>query len=479
MKWSALAEKVHQSLIRNSLLKEKSKILLAVSGGMDSVVMFHIFLELSKAWKWELFIGHIDHGLRPDQDEKESRLCRSLARDHQLEYFEEKLNLEDPELKLAYSKYSSQTPSVESLARYGRYNILSNWAKELNCDTVCIAHHASDQAETVLYRLLTGSGVKGLSGIPVSRDIFKRPLLNVFKKDILTYAQNKKIKYYDDKSNMDTSYARNNIRHHVIPSLIQMGFDNCEKALFDSAKSIDQANAALNYYIERDKNELITRSHGSVALDLNGFSDLPAFGQKEILKQIYRNNLKIKQHISDAQTEQILSFIERSDTGTVFELYGVKAFKERHKIRWKQNEKTSADKRFICREDEINFKSGVLRIEKILNQNDHTKFDKLTAVFSLDLLGKELYLRSWENGDKVRIFGTGGQKNVSDVLKDEKVQPSEKHDIPILECEGNIIWIPGVKRSSLFIVNKADKALIKITYKMEQEYDQKNLNTRV
>ena len=83
MKWSALAEKVHQSLIRNSLLKENTKLLLAISGGMDSVVMLRVFLELRKTWEWELVVGHIDHGLRPGQDEKESNLCRSLAQDHQ------------------------------------------------------------------------------------------------------------------------------------------------------------------------------------------------------------------------------------------------------------------------------------------------------------------------------------------------------------------------------------------------------------
>jgi len=474
MKWSALAEKVHQSLIRNSLLKENTKLLLAISGGMDSVVMLRVFLELRKTWKWELVVGHIDHGLRPGQDEKESNLCRSLAQDHQLEYREQKLDLKKSDLRQEYSEYSSQTPSLESLARFARYENLSKWAHELNCDAVCIAHHASDQAETILYRLLTGSGIKGLGGIPVSRDLFKRPLLNVFKKDIEEYAYSKNIRYFDDESNLDTAYVRNKIRHTVIPSLIKMGFENCEKALFDSSRSIEQAYSALNLYIKKEKEKLVILNKGRIELDLKKFTGLPIFVQKEIIKQIYKENLNIQRHISDDQTEQILSFFERSDIGTVFELHGIKMIKERKNIIWKHKGKTNIDEHFICSEKEFDFTAGALLIEKIPNKQEHKILNNNTAFFSLDLLGKKINLRSWKNGDKIRIFGEGRQKKVSNVLKDEKVESSEKQNFPVLECEGDIIWIPGVKRSNLFIVEQEDKTLLQITYKTEKEHDQKN-----
>ncbi|MCK5816785.1 MAG: tRNA lysidine(34) synthetase TilS, partial [Candidatus Marinimicrobia bacterium] len=142
MKWSPLAEKVHQSLIRKTLLKHNNKILLAVSGGVDSVVMLSVFVELQKRWNWELIVGHIDHGLRPGDDANESQLCRELAKKNNLQYVEEKVDLNKNEVIDGYAIDSTQNPSIESLARDARYRVFLKWMNDLRCNAICTAHHA-------------------------------------------------------------------------------------------------------------------------------------------------------------------------------------------------------------------------------------------------------------------------------------------------------------------------------------------------
>ncbi|MEA2076533.1 MAG: tRNA lysidine(34) synthetase TilS [Candidatus Marinimicrobia bacterium] len=467
MKWSPLAEKIHQSLVRNALLKEKDKILLAVSGGMDSVVMLHVFMELQPRWNWELIIGHINHGLRPGQDEKESRLCRELAETKFLKYVEETINLQDPLTLLEYSKESSQNPSMESLARKSRYKTFLKWSKEFNCVAICTAHHANDQAETVLYRMLTGSGIKGLSGIPGLRGPYKRPFLSILKSEIETYSREYKLKYFDDQSNLDKKFIRNKIRHDVIPGLIKMGFDQSEKALSDSARSLEEASLALDHYVELEIKKILKLNENCVELNSKSFQTLPILVRKRILQAVYAMHLNVQQHLSEKQLEQMILFITNSDVGNKMTLFDLDLIKSRDKVIWSAEQNEKIYKSFICLPDhiEIPHSKNSLVIDLISRQSELKISDNNIAVFSTDLMKKELILRSWEKGDKMKVFGKGKEKKVSDILKDEKIDTLIKQRYPILLCENKIIWIPGVKRSNSYVVNYDKDKIIKITYK--------------
>jgi len=164
--WSELAQKVHQYITEEQLLNKGDGILVALSGGRDSVALLYILHELSRAWKWTLIAAHVNHGLRPGDDLSESMLCRHIAHDLELELLEEKLSI-------------PQDGNLEQIARDLRYDCLQKWADEKKCRAIATGHHLDDQAETVLYRILKGSGLYGLTGIHVSRDKIRRPLLNI------------------------------------------------------------------------------------------------------------------------------------------------------------------------------------------------------------------------------------------------------------------------------------------------------------
>jgi tRNA(Ile)-lysidine synthase len=476
MKWSALAEKVHQSLTRNALLNKEDKILIALSGGMDSVVLLHVLLELRPYWRWELVIGHVDHGLRPGEDEKESKLCSKLAQETGLPYLETRLSINSDQSSYLHG---TQKPSPESLAREKRYEAFAAWADDLECQAVCTAHHKSDQAETVLYRMLTGSGMKGLRGIPASRERYKRPLLDISKDEIRAYAEEKKLTYYNDSSNRNNVFVRNKIRNKLIPFLKENGFDNAEDHLASTAKSIEEAYQAIEILGNKAAVKSYRIRKGRPELDIKIFEDFPVFIKKYVLRKICKEQLKLIGHISDKQMDQLIFFISTAETGAIMSFWGKQILKDRKYIIWQNDDFLVSTKKALFEPSTVSWEKGCFEVtikKKEINEN-MTFNDHLVAYFSYAIKGAEMHLRKWAPGDNMTLFSSGKTKKVSDILKDEKVSALAKIDHPVMLKDNEIIWVPGVKRSNLYKVKPEDKKYIQITYiNTENNNDQKNLN---
>lgn len=472
MRWSALAEKVHQHLIRSALVRQDDRLLLAVSGGLDSVVLLHVFLELQPAWKWDLLVGHIDHGLRPGADDDESRFCEALAKQHGLTYLEEKLVLNDPGEKREYENESTQNPSTESLARNARYRIFTRWAREYSCDAVVTAHHANDQAETLLYRMLTGAGLNGLSGIPAVRGVFRRPLIRVLRSELAAYAEEKNIAFYEDSSNEDTAFARNKIRHEVVPALKKMGYNDLERMLARSAAALDEASAAIGFAAREQMEKLLVTEGPVLKLRIPAFNLLPAMIRKEIIRILYREKLNSIRHVSGEQLEEVLDLIARGECGKKTAYSNHTLTIGREFVQWEKEQCQKIYREAVCADKIlIRFPGGEMKIELAPIPASLVPDDAHTAYFSEEILNKAVIVRSWEPADRMTLFGKGGRKKVSDILKDEKVSAPDKKDFPVLETEGQIIWIPGVKRSGLFVVKKKDSRLVSINYNDGSTHD--------
>ncbi len=466
MKWSPLAEKVHQSLIRKNLLEQNDKILLAVSGGVDSVVMLSVFLELQERWNWELVVGHIDHGLRPLDDKKESQFCRELAEKNNLLYVEETVDLDSIESKEEYAIISSQNPSIESLARDVRYKVFLRWKNNLKCDAVCTAHHANDQAETVLYRMLTGAGLKGLTGIPVTRGFIKRPLLTFLRKEIENYAKERGLYYFLDYSNADEKFARNKIRHSVLPTLKNMGFPRCETALANSGLALEEAVQVVDHYTKIEMEQVLDINDKELKLSIKEYLSLPRLIQKQILKNIFKYELNISKHLSEDQLLQISNFIVSSETGKTMELFKQKLIKGRKHIIIPLHESQNLSIDIVCKEGKILIPTTDVEIEiKILEVPECLKTNDNTALFSMEIMGRKCQLRTRGPGDKMKVFGSGYSKKINDILKDEKVNIADKRRQPVFVLDNDVLWIPEVKRSDRYTVNKNDDKMIMITYK--------------
>ena len=456
---------------RDAAFRPRERLLLAFSGGLDSIVLLHVLLELQSRWHWELLAGHIDHGLRPGADKKESAFCREYAEKQGLPYMEEKLRLGEAKVREAYRRKSRKAPGPESLARKARYEVFAKWAREREADAVLTAHHAGDQAETVLYRMLTGAGIRGLRGIPAERDIFRRPLLSVPRAELEAYARERELPCCVDPSNRDEHFARNRIRHRILPFIREHGFPQAESGLARAAAALEDAEAALRFFEKECRERSVTHSpEGYPRLRLAYFEALPLLMQERLLRDVFGDPEKEARHISRKQLRQVLDFIAGADPGRETELRGRRILKEREYLTWTSAEAEDVYWEFAC---EAGIRAGgegdVSLAVDIREGKMPPPAEKNEAFFSPDLEGKTCVLRSWRPGDRMALFGSAGSKKVSDILKDEKIPPLKKRHYPVLTAEGRIIWIPGVKRSSHYLVDNSGKKFVRIYYQSNGE----------
>lgn len=206
-----LINKVQQFVKQKGLLRQGQKIVAAVSGGMDSMVMLNVLTQLQQKWKLEIVVAHVNFQLRGKESDGDERLVKKITTQYGLPFYSEQTNTKAIAIK--------QKRSIQETAREIRYSFFVTLKKTLRADTIATAHNANDNAETMLINLLRGSGIDGLAGIPPRRDSVVRPLLSVTRKEIEQYAKAMNIKFRNDSSNAKEDYTRNFLRNVIIPQL--------------------------------------------------------------------------------------------------------------------------------------------------------------------------------------------------------------------------------------------------------------------
>lgn len=455
MKWSPPARRLHQKLMKNGLLCRGDRLVLAFSGGLDSMVLLHLLLELRPFWKWELITGHINHGLRPGADEKESLFCRKTAEKNGLIYLERELNLPG----------GTEGRVSEDIARRRRYEVFEEWVNEVQADALLTAHHAGDQAETLLYRMMTGSGLQGLRGIPDKRSVYRRPLLEFTRQELEAYAKQQALEYMEDASNMDRRYVRNKIRHDLLPFIKKdVGIKSVEKRLADAAVNLEEAEEALRFYVDELKKTAIKQTGLQIRILHKAFQKAPVYIQRALLQEL-AEDMRPTTRLSRKQADQLRSFILEAESGSTMSLLNVKVLEERDATVLNPEIAVFPEINVVCKPAcrIVTPPPGPFSVE-LLPAVQHREYREVgQACFSETLAGKTLTLRNWRPGDRMHLFGGGGTKKVSDILKDEKIPSLEKAVFPVFLLGDDILWLPGLKRSNLYPVGSHDKQMILIT----------------
>jgi len=227
-----LRERIRETIERYGMLGARDKVLVAVSGGPDSVFLLHILNSLRKTMNFRLFVGHLDHGIRARESSKDARFVKGLAKSAGLEMVGEKLKSGSGENK---------TVSLEERLREKRYDFFKRGARLTGCNIVATAHTLDDQAETVLMRIIKGSSLKGVCGIhPFRREgsvRFVRPLIGIEKSEILRFLKENQISFRIDRTNYEERFLRNRIRNKVLPYLSKIN-PRIKRSLFNLAESL-------------------------------------------------------------------------------------------------------------------------------------------------------------------------------------------------------------------------------------------------
>lgn len=410
------------------LLKKRDAIVLAVSGGPDSIFLLYLLNRLKKELDLKIIIAHVNHNLRDESLEEASfveNLCESF--DLRYEYME-------------ILEYSND--NLESEARYKRYAFFKDLVKKYNAQYLMTAHHGDDLIETIMMRIVRGSSIKGYSGFReiIEMDNYKivRPLITLSKDLIVKYLDDNNIKYYVDKSNFSLEFTRNRYRMNLLPFLKSEN-SNVHKKFLKFSQELFLINDFLVNYIENILKD-IKDSKGINISELLVFDD---FLIKKIIEYefslVYVEDLFL---INDKNTSQIMKLIKSNNSNGAISLpNNYLAIKDYNYFRIELN-KESLDYEMIL-DDYLEVPSGV--IKKIRDNN--LKNNYIIRLNSRDIV-LPLKVRNKRNGDKIMVKNLNGSKKIKDIFIDEKILKSKRDSYPlVLDSENKILWVPGVKKS--------------------------------
>lgn len=447
----SIEEKVINFIARYGLIGQKENLLIAFSGGPDSVFALHFFYKFRKKFRCNISAVHFNHNLRGNESKEDENFaiaqCKKLRVD---------LNIIQLDVK-AFAKKNKL--SLEEAARILRYNELSKFAKRNSIDKIITAHNLNDNTETILMNLFSGTGISGLSGIPIKRENIIRPLLCLTKKEILQYLNHNKINYRIDSSNLENDFKRNFIRNKILPLIeeINPSFDD---ALFRSSQNFlkqkEFENNSIEYLMQNFSKQI--KNGYELSLDLlKIYDEIPGEFLKFFLKKYFDYQLEHKDYIKINK----LAFNQKGKSI---------ALKNYLKV-IKESDALVFTKKIIDNIEAVEIKIGESKkiSEKTIKIESTTKSEKLSPdnyeLIAADNLDDTFIIRNWEIGDKFKPLGMKKEKNVSDFLTDLKIPAAIKKEQLVMINRNQIIWIVGLRISDDVKITSETKKVIKLWIK--------------
>ena len=439
-----MLEKFRQTIQEHRLCKPEHKILLAVSGGIDSMVMMHLYQQLGK---FRLAVAHCNFQLRGEESQGDLEFVREEA---------EKSGLKFLSTNFHTREYAAENKlSIQMAARDLRYSWFLQLAEEHAFHRVALAHNLDDIIETTLINLARGTGLKGLTGIKPISGIFIRPLLFASREDISCYAKNNGIRYREDSSNAETKYKRNLIRHKIMPLLEQL--NPSIRETFQQETEIFHATWDLYHQeIERLKKKILLKKGRRQLVKITSIKEeeISAPLLFEILSDFGFSYPVIKDIINSLEGEP----------GKRFYSSKYILIKDREYLILEENliETTEESIEIYLNTEEINYPVNLL-IHKLDREKD-AAIPKSGTIASLDLekLKFPLRLRHWQNGDYFYPLGLSGRKKLSDFFTDEKIDRIEKDRIWLLTSGKDIVWVLGYRIDNRFKITPSTKKILRL-----------------
>jgi tRNA(Ile)-lysidine synthase len=425
----SLLDAFESRLERTRLIPPGSNVVVAVSGGLDSVVLLHL-LRAAHRLDVRLCAAHFDHAMRPDSA-ADAEWVRALCHEWGVQ---------------CQVGRAATAPTSEAGARAARYAYLFDVAQLTGAESIAVAHHADDQAETVLFRLMRGTSLAGLSGIPERRGMIVRPLLMFRRARLQAHARTAALAWREDPTNVDLRFARNRIRHVILPAL-ERTRPGATDAILQLAEEARAAEVAWNQIIDDLERVLVIRTTDA------GFQlarDALLGYHPHVRARLMRRLLgRLGPTPSRAATRAVLAFIRSGTSGGAIQLAGGLRLErqfDRLVIRLAPGT-PSADQPLVIREPRAgrgDAQIGGRRVTVEWSLANGT--DGVGAAFDPAALQFPLELRAWRPGDRVRT--SQGTKKLKKLFVERRLPRSERRRTPVLaQVDGRILWVVGVVRA--------------------------------
>jgi len=444
---------------RRHLVGEHAKIIVAVSGGIDSTVLLDILARQGDPLGLSLIVAHFNHQLRGGESDADEEFVATRAKEYGLELYVERA----PTAQIA----QHAKRGIQETARDLRYEFFQKLLVSSGFDRIATAHNADDNAETVLLNLLRGAGVQGLAGIPVYRSDTKiiRPLLFARRQEISAYADAERIPYRNDLSNEKDYYTRNFIRMRILPLIKDQVNPGIVQTLHRTAELFRELEVYLSVNARQALDLVVLhRTEDALSLSIPRLHSHPVLLQQHVVMLAGES---CTGHRMEYDTVNAVLDLTESETGSSVVLSGgTMAYRDRDSLVFRKAE-PEPEFRIVIRQnssyefDAFSFSSQLLdHSGDALEQNGGAEYVDADRVKATDLI-----LRTWKDGDAFMPLGMTGMKKISDYFIDAKVPVYEKHAYPVLETkDGAVVWLCGQRIDERFKVTADTRHVLKLHF---------------
>ncbi|MCD6109902.1 tRNA lysidine(34) synthetase TilS [bacterium] len=448
---TSISKYIKQNILRNTT------VILAFSGGPDSVYLFYQIKKVQKLHPFTVILAHFNHNLRGKDSIKDEQFCKRFA------------NKNKVIIEIGSANIKNKKGNTEDIARKYRYKFLNKVKEKYDAEFIVTAHHLDDNIETFLMNFMRGTGLKGLSAMQVKSLNILRPLLGVSKKEILSYLKKYSIRFCIDKTNFDESYTRNNVRKNIIPLLrkIQPSFD---KIFLRNWKTMSQTQK----FIDKNAETWIKKNmKKKYEINLKKFNNTEQFLQTLIIRKLFYLYHKTTDNLSKNTVLRAQKIINEEKTGKKTP-FGQKTIliinSNSFEIR-----NTNKIKKILLKKLQIPGETQYIHGKILLKILNKVPKELSNGIF-LDYLKCKfpLYIRGKKNGDTFKNIGMRGRQKLQDFFVNKKI-PSQKRDtIPIIiDKTNNIIAIGNEAISDSCKITRHTKQIISISFKPPLENKQK------
>ena len=439
-----MLHELRQFISEKQLFSQNDTVLLTVSGGIDSIVLFDLFLKA----KITFSVAHCNFCLRGDESDKDEQFVSDLAHQHGIPFHVKRFDT---------NNFASENmQSTQMAARELRYAWFHELSTTFQYKYIATAHHLNDVIETSLINLSRGTGIAGLHGIPEKNGNIIRPLLFASRDAIKTYVEQNKLLWRADRSNAEEKYARNLIRHQVVPALKKLN-PNLEETFRQNTERLKGTEQLFKFHIEQYRKQLLVPTTEGFSISIEELEDTPS--PLTILSELllpFGFIFSAIQHIYKNKEQAAGAYY-----------YSAQHLLQKDRAHWFifPIEKAVDFKCEVTEQDtQIDLPFGYLTITTI-KRDDFNGFNqpKIVAYIDKDLLNWPLLIRNWENGDKFSPFGMQGIKKISDYLNELKIPKYLKKKTILLTSNNKIAWIIGYRTSEIFKITNTTKEIVVFT----------------
>ncbi|EQF22586.1 tRNA(Ile)-lysidine synthetase [Clostridioides difficile CD160] len=456
-------DKVLSTINKHNLIQKGDKIVLGLSGGPDSVCLLHVLNRLKKDFNIEIYAAHLNHQIRGIEAQKDALYVSKLCEDMGIVFFVKSINV---------PKYcENEGLSLEEGARKLRYEMFYEIKDKIKANKIAIGHNLNDQAETVMMRIMRGTGLTGLKGIDYIRDnCIIRPILDVERSDIEDYCEAYNLNPRIDKTNLENIYTRNKIRLDLLPYMK----DNFNSNVIESIVRMSNSLKIDNDYIEKEAEAKFrevssVKEKGFVEINLDDFICLHDAIKVRVLRNSIKHILGDTNFVDQRHIEDIMSLEDNSKVNKMLTLpRNIFVYRKKDSIILTNEEIVNEEIEFYYNVPS----NGFIKIKELkqiietqimsIDRYKSMKLDNSSKGFDFNKVKGGIVIRSRRQGDKIKL--AMGSKKVKDLFIDLKIPREERCKIPIITDSEGIICVGDYKISENYKIDESTKEVLKINF---------------